>query len=426
MGRFNIYILTNTVALFLCMAGTVYCMHTKLVFSCLLCSVLCLLVIINIYRLQNRQTKMIKKAIECLKSKDTSSIITPPFKDSEISELAENLTYIIKDLKNSAMEDETKYQYYKNLMNSVDTAVISTYKDGRIIWMNKSAKSILGPEVFKLPEDIQNALNNKEKIVHRKKQESTLDLSVSCTRISVHGREQFIVSMSNIHSALEKNEMEAWQKLIRVLTHEIMNSITPIISLSDTLQERSAEFPINESTQRNISQGLGIINRRCKGLMEFVDNYRKLTRISAPVKSEIKVYDFLKDIEGLTATDYIHFSIEDNDMTLSADRAQLEQVFLNIIKNATEACRNAENPRIEVSAVYHKNDSIKFTISDNGEGIIPEVKERVFVPFFTTKPNGSGIGLSLCKQIITLHDGLINVESKVGYGTVFTIIMGKS
>ena len=173
MGRFNIYILTNTVALFLYMAGTVYCMHTKLVFSCLLCSVLCLLVIINIYRLQNKQTKMIKKAIECLKSKDTSSIITPPFKDrkiselaetltkskdtssiitppfkdKEISELAETLTFIIKDLKSSAMEDETKYQYYKNLMNSVDTAVISTYKDGRIIWMNNSAKSILGPEV---------------------------------------------------------------------------------------------------------------------------------------------------------------------------------------------------------------------------------------------------------------------------------------
>ena len=355
MGRFNIYILTNTVALFLCMAGTVYCMHTKLVFSCLLCSVLCLLVIINIYRLQNKQTKMIRKAIECLKSKDTSSIITPPFKDRKISELAETLTFIIKDLKSSAMEDETKYQYYKNLMNCVDTAVISTYKDGRIIWMNKSAKNILGPEVFKLPEDIQDALNNKEKIVHRKKQESTLDLSVSCTRISVHGQEQFIVSMSNIHSALEKNEMEAWQKLIRVLTHEIMNSITPIISLSDTLQERSVEFPINESTQRNISQGLGIINRRCKGLMEFVDNYRKLTRISAPVKSEIIISDFFKDIEGLTATDYIHFSLENKNMTLTADRAQMEQVFLNIIKNAIEACKKTAGPQIEVSAVNYKN-----------------------------------------------------------------------
>ena len=421
MGRFNIYILTNTVALFLCMAGTVYCMHTKLVFSCLLCSVLCLLVIINIYRLQNRQTKMIKKAIECLKSKDTSSIITPPFKDSEISELAENLTYIIKDLKNSAMEDD-----YKNLMNSVDTAVISTYKDGRIIWMNKSAKSILGPEVFKLPEDIQNALNNKEKIVHRKKQESTLDLSVSYTQITVHGKEQFIISMNNIHSALEKNEMEAWQKLIRVLTHEIMNSITPIISLSDTLKERSTEFPINENAQRNISQGLGIINRRCKGLMEFVENYRKLTRISTPVKSEIIISDFFKDIEGLTATDYIHFSLENKNMTLTADRAQMEQVFLNIIKNAIEACKKTAGPQIEVSAVNYKNDSIKFSITDNGEGIMPDVKERIFVPFFTTKPNGSGIGLSLCKQIITLHDGYINVESKVGYGTTFTIILAKS
>ena len=426
MRRFNIYILINTVALFLCMAGTVYCMHMELIFSTLLCSALCIVVIISIFRLQKKQTKMIKKTIECLKTKDTSGIIHSPFKDRDITELAENLTYIIKDFKMTAMNEEEKYLYYKNLMNNVDTAVISTYRDGRIIWMNRAAKTIFGPDIFKLPDDIQEALNNREKVIHRKGSDSTLDLSVSYTQISVKGKEQFILSMSNIHSALEKNEMEAWQKLIRVLTHEIMNSITPIISLSDTLKERSTEFPINENTQRNISQGLGIINRRCKGLMEFVENYRKLTRISAPVKSEIRVNDFFRDIEGLTATNFIRFTIEDNDMTLSADRVQMEQVFLNIIKNAIEACKKTAEPHIEVTAAYYKNDSVKFTISDNGEGIIPEVRERIFVPFFTTKPNGSGIGLSLCKQIITLHNGFINVESKTGCGTVFTIIMGKS
>ena len=249
----------------------------------------------------------------------------------------------------------------------------------------------------------------------------TLDLALSQNRIQMQNRQCRIISLKNLHGALNRTEMEAWQKLIRVLTHEIMNSITPIISLSDTLCERSTEQPISESTAQTMQQGLSIIHRRCKGLMEFVQNYRRLTRIAPPVKTPVSVQAFLQDLQQLSGDTNVCFIDETPDgTTWNADRGQMEQVFLNLLKNAREACRNCPNPEIRVHACL-KAKQIRFTVSDNGEGILPEVRERIFVPFFTTKPNGSGIGLSLCRQIITLHDGCIQVHSEPDRGSKFIL-----
>ena len=248
-----------------------------------------------------------------------------------------------------------------------------------------------------------------------------MDLALSQNRMLVQGRECRIISLKNLHGTLNRTEMEAWQKLIRVLTHEIMNSITPIISLSDTLCERSNEGPLSESAQQTLQQGLGIIHRRCKGLMEFVQNYRKLTRIAPPVKTPIEVSAFLKDLQRLVGGTDIRFTDDTPaGCVWHADRAQMEQVFLNLLKNAREACRNRTAPEIIVRASKQKK-RIVFTIKDNGEGILPEVRERIFVPFFTTKPNGSGIGLSLCRQIVTLHDGSILVHSEPDRGSEFVL-----
>lgn len=248
-----------------------------------------------------------------------------------------------------------------------------------------------------------------------------MDLALSQNRMLMQGRECRIISLKNLHGTLNRTEMEAWQKLIRVLTHEIMNSITPIISLSDTLCERSNEGPLSESAQQTLQQGLGIIHRRCKGLMEFVQNYRKLTRIAPPVKVPIGINAFLKDLQRLVGGTDIRFTDDTPAGSVwHADRGQMEQVFLNLLKNAREACRNCPEPEIIVHANKQK-ERIIFTIKDNGEGILPEVRERIFVPFFTTKPNGSGIGLSLCRQIITLHDGSILVHSEPGSGSEFVL-----
>lgn len=219
---------------------------------------------------------------------------------------------------------------------------------------------------------------------------------------------------------LERNEMEAWQKLIRVLTHEIMNSITPIISLSETLSERE----LNEKNYPVMRQGMQTIHRRSKGLLEFVENYRKLTRLPAPVRRPVSVRELLQDLQKLFPEAYIHIELPETDRTLQIDRAQIEQVLINLLKNAKEACNKKEHPRIEVKMQPVFSWQCLITVSDNGDGILPEVQDKIFVPFFTTKPSGSGIGLSLCKQIMNRHGGNITVQSAVGKGSCFTLLFG--
>lgn len=219
---------------------------------------------------------------------------------------------------------------------------------------------------------------------------------------------------------LERNEMEAWQKLIRVLTHEIMNSITPIISLSETLSERE----VSEKNYSVMRQGMQTIHRRSKGLLEFVENYRKLTRLPAPVRRPVSVRELLQDLQKLFPEAYIHIELPETDRTLQIDRAQIEQVLINLLKNAKEACGKKASPRIEVKMQPVFSWQCLITVSDNGDGILPEVQDKIFVPFFTTKPSGSGIGLSLCKQIMNRHGGNITVQSAVGKGSCFTLLFG--
>lgn len=228
-------------------------------------------------------------------------------------------------------------------------------------------------------------------------------------------------AMKNFRTrVLERNEMEAWQKLIRVLTHEIMNSITPIISLSETLSER-------EMTEKNypvMRQGMQTIHRRSKGLLEFVENYRRLTRLPAPVRCPVSVRELLQDLQKLFSEEYIHIEIPQTNRVLQIDRTQIEQVLINLIKNAKEACGKVQNPLIEVKMNPTTSWQCLITVQDNGEGILPEVQDKIFVPFFTTKTSGSGIGLSLCKQIMNRHGGNITVQSIVGQGSCFTLQFG--
>lgn len=227
-------------------------------------------------------------------------------------------------------------------------------------------------------------------------------------------------AMKNFRTrVLERNEMEAWQKLIRVLTHEIMNSITPIISLSETLSER-------ELTEKNypvMQQGMQTIHRRSKGLLEFVENYRKLTRLPPPVRGPVSVHDLLQDLQKLFSEEYIHIELPAVNRTLQIDRTQIEQVLINLIKNAKEACSKIKNPLIEVKMVPVSSWQCLITVQDNGGGILPEVQDKIFVPFFTTKTSGSGIGLSLCKQIMNRHGGNITVQS-IDQGSRFTLQFG--
>lgn len=224
------------------------------------------------------------------------------------------------------------------------------------------------------------------------------------------------------NSVVAEAEAEAWQKLIRVLTHEIMNSMAPVISLSETVTDRASMNGMNEKDYEIMLQAMRTIHRRSKGLLDFVENYRKLTRIPAPTCRDFYVSSLFHDIRLLfpSESDSITYTIDPSDLSLYADQILIEQVLINLLKNAVEACKETAVPHIQVEALRQTSLTL-ITVSDNGNGIVAEAMDKIFVPFFTTKPKGSGIGLSLCRQIMNRHGGSIAVISEAEIGSSFIL-----
>jgi len=375
--------------------------------------------------MQFKQIALLRRLTDGLRYNDMMQTFHPPFKNKIMNEWAKELSESLKDFRGRLLAEEIKHQYYENLLNKVDTAVLVADKAGHIEWMNQAAVTHLG-QISQLPEALLRASAINDIPIIRIEQNSTvLEMAISCTKFVTQGKEQQIISLKNIHSVLERNEMEAWQKLIRVLTHEIMNSITPIISLSETLSERGIPKLLGEKEYSIMLQAMQTIHRRSKGLLEFVENYRRLTRIPTPVCTKVSITELCMDLKKLFPEEYIHFEIPSSDLTLYIDRAQIEQVLINLLKNAREACGRQSDKDIRVEVIISPAGNKLLTVSDNGEGILPDVLDKIFVPFFTTKTSGSGIGLSLCKQIMTLHEGSINVKSESGKGSKFILTFPK-
>lgn len=313
-------------------------------------------------------------------------------------------------------QTEAQLLYYKTLMEKVDTAVMLTTESGHVEWMNPTAREIVG-ESYLLQKSVVEAIDSKEEIVKLDGKEYALSHSL----VTVGGSKRIIVAMKNIQSAMERTEVDSWHKLVRVLTHEIMNSITPIISLSETLCEMANT---NDSAEM-LTQGLDVIHRRSQGLLTFVENYRKLTRVAMPEKTQIEVKGFFADLKKLYPQPFVTFDTgNDEDISIYADRGQMEQVMINLLKNAMEATASTTVPQVRCTCKKGNagnKEKVFITVEDNGQGILPDALERIFVPFFTTKKKGSGIGLSLCKQIVVNHGGEINVKSEDGKGTTVEI-----
>ena len=425
MRRFAFRVILHILLIVLFSIGSYLLFQKQLWFSTTISLILLITIGIHLYRMQFKQIALLRRLTDGLRYNDMMQTFHPPFNNKIMNEWAEELSDTLKDFRGRLLAEEIKHQYYENLLNKVDTAVLVADKAGHIEWMNQAAVTHLG-QISQLPETLLKASVAHDTPVIRIEQNSTvLEMAISRTTFATQGREQQLISLKNIHSVLERNEMEAWQKLIRVLTHEIMNSITPIISLSETLSERGIPKLLGEKEYSIMLQAMQTIHRRSKGLLEFVENYRRLTRIPTPVCTKVSITELCMDLKKLFPEEYIHFEIPSSDLTLYIDRAQIEQVLINLLKNAREACGRQSDKDIRVEVIISPAGNKLLTVSDNGEGILPDVLDKIFVPFFTTKTSGSGIGLSLCKQIMTLHEGSINVKSESGKGSKFILTFPK-
>lgn len=425
MKRYATRVILHILFIILLSIGSCLLFQKQLWFSTTICIILLVTTSVHLYRMQFKQITLLRRLTDGLRYNDMTQAFHPPFKSKIMNEWAEELSESLKDFRGKLLAEEIKHQYYENLLNKVDTAVLVADRSGHVEWMNQAAVTHLG-QISQLPEALLIASTTNDIPIIRIEQNSTvLEMAISCTKFATQGKEQQIISLKNIHSVLERNEMEAWQKLIRVLTHEIMNSITPIISLSETLSERGIPEQLGEKEYSIILQAMQTIHRRSKGLLEFVENYRRLTRIPAPVRTQISIAELFMDLKKLFLEEYIHFEIPSSELNLYIDRAQIEQVLINLLKNAREACGKQADKNIRVEITTAPANNKIMTVSDNGEGILPDVLDKIFVPFFSTKTTGSGIGLSLCKQIMTLHEGSINVKSESGKGSRFILTFPK-
>ena len=316
------------------------------------------------------------------------------------------------------VEAERQLQYLRQLTENVDTALFVCSTDGRIDWMNHAAKaSLLSPQRGEdfLPPHILQAIAEHKEVVD--------GCALSTVMLRIDGHRRLIVALKDVSMLMQRQEMEAWQQLIRVLTHEIMNSLTPIISISETMSN-----PLPTSPRGGESSAFEVINRRCHSLLDFVESYRQLTRIKAPERTTFPVADLFAHLKALfpkLITNLPSLSGEGQGERLPAllyaDRAQLEQVLINLIKNAYESGATEVELTVQFSPLLGEGSGVRLFVRDNGCGMSPDVLEQAFIPFFTTKPNGTGIGLALCRQIILKHGGSITIDSEEGCGTTFTI-----
>lgn len=412
-----------------------YLLNLRLWFCSLFVSFLLLAIMLGINHYQQRRSEALRRLISAIRFSDYSLSFNEQGKKGIDPLLAQALTQALDTFRQREFASEEKQLYYATLLSTIDSGLIVLNRQHDIEWFNQATLRELQLTDLKHLSDLKGIevdlparlvhLKAGETIIVRTKQKGQLhELAFTSVLFRVKNKTLSLVSLKNIHSVLENKELEAWQKLIRVLTHEIMNSLAPIISLSETLLERNRNTLTAGPQPFLNTQALETIHRRSKGLLEFVQNYRKLTRIPSPQLSTVPLTDLFNDLHRLHCHPGIHyrFTAVPSALYIQADRAQMEQVLINLIRNAEEACQGISHPQITVSAV-RESPKVLLTIQDNGCGIVPEALDKIFVPFFTTKPGGSGIGLSLCKQIITLHGGEISASSTPEQGTCFSITL---
>jgi nitrogen fixation/metabolism regulation signal transduction histidine kinase len=341
-------------------------------------------------------------------------------------------------------------QYFKTIIEHIQTGLVSFGQDGKVDIMNSATKKMLGLKAIhkidsfnKVEEGLGDVLAaispSEKKLVCVHKNNEMVHLSLDCTVIKFIDKELKIITFHDITPELDKKELESWQKLIRILNHEIMNSLAPIVSTASTLtnflsgqnaRDQDGSIRQWDRVLEKTIAGLSIINERSEGLKNFVENYRALNTLPQPVIVKFNVSELLKNcvlfFNDKFQSGHINCitEIAVSDMVLEADKSQIQQILLNLMNNAIESLAESEtnNKTIRLKAFYHENGEAVLQVSDNGKGIPSEMVDQVFVPFFTTKEKGSGIGLSLSRQIMHLNGGTISVHSKPGHETVFTMV----
>ncbi len=367
-------------------------------------------------------------------------------KGKNFSTLGKAFNQITSTMQHLNAERAANHQLLEALIEHVSIALLCIDDSGKIILMNQSAKRLFNfPFIHhasalrkvdeQLPTLVKEAVQGESQLIRLRLAGQLQPLSMFTTRFDLLGHTYSLVSFQNIRDELESRELDSWQKLIKVLTHEIMNSVTPIVSLSSVIKNAivndSGQFSIaNLSGEEKLDlvRSLLAIETRGRGLMNFVQSYNNLANIPKPFLTDVTVAALLDRISVLMLPQLeksgisLEISCEPGTLSVHADSQQVEQILINLLKNAREAVLTEEGGHISMIAGVTNNQSVRITVKDNGCGIAQDKLQDIFIPFYTSKKEGSGIGLSISRQLMLANKGRISVSSQVGTGTEVTLI----
>lgn len=409
--------------------------HTAIVLSVLL-----LVETFELLHYLNRTNRQLSRFFASLLDRGSSIQLDKREPSGSYQELTKQLDEINRIIQTERMEKEKERNYLNYLIEHIGVGVITYKESGEIDLINPAAKKIFRAK--KIPNlaslnrfnpDFQEVIRklevNRHTLISVIVENELFYLTVRKSLFKIYDQPVWLINFQDINSELDKKELESWQKIIRVLTHEIMSTISPVTSLSEHMLKKMEGVKdlkkLEKKHLEDIAEGLEIINTRGKGLMDFVQHYHSMTHLPIPETEEFHLRTFLEGIINLFTPECEKQEIEvtldlQDGLVLCADSNLIQQVLINIIKNAIHALADTDDKNIHITG---KSDGsgILVAVKDNGCGIDKENMENIFIPFYTTRKEGSGIGLSMAKQIMRLHNGHISVRSEPGKGAEFVL-----
>ena len=424
--------------------GLIYTIYIEKTVYSIILAVLILYLIGSTYNFVKRRFVAMEDFFEAVKYRDFSRWFPEDRGPKDIRFLYTGFNEINRTIKEINSKNEAQYVYLQKILEMVDIGIIAyNLETGNVLWSNDSFGEILDIPSFKNIKFVENRkpelYNTVFETYHREPnsisialQNDSIKILISDTVFQVDDDAFKLIVIQDIDNTLNKNESESWKKLLSVMTHEIMNSIAPISSLADTLQ-RNLQLAIEQPNEshlelEDLNAGIKTIKNRSEGLLQFAKTYRSLSKVTNLNLQRIKISELFGNIQLLMEPSIkakninIEFDITPPKLELDIDTHLIEQVLINLILNAVDAVKDQANAKIKVIATQNPNRDIIIKVYDNGSGIPQDILENIFVPFFTSKATGSGIGLSLCKQIMLLHKGRIIVKSIEGEGSVFSLV----
>lgn len=398
--------------------------------------------IVGLYHYLNRVNRKLTLFLEAIRYEDFSIRFSADNKlGKSFSALNHQFNEVLEAFRQTRAEREANLKYIDTIIQHISIGVLSFDSDGKIELINPAAFRLMGIYRLRYLDELKHAHPDlSETLLQLPAGSKALygtqngqQLSIQATTVRLQGRLVKLISLQNIHAELQQKELEAWQNLTKILRHEIMNSVTPIVSLIGTMQEivEHDMSPTEEQSEAvgDLREALETIESRSKGIMNFVNAYRDYTTLPKPQFTNVNLKQLINSVSNLLQSDMraagITYSahVSPDNIEIHADETQLQMVLINLVKNAMDALEHTERPRIQVKGSLGNAQQIVIEITDNGPGIEPEAQERIFIPFFTTKKKGSGIGLSLSQQIIQMHGGQLKVVSPPEKGTTFYVLL---